>query len=319
MKSLSNLKNLSVLAIALMVSVAACSSVNNEVETITDEDVDMAAQIVASSLADDESGMISSMYDAFSDVDENGINYGNESARFKENGDPRRHGRGREMDFTHSYDSTTGVHTLSYERLVENNEFSKSIEVLQEIIYTDLDGNFIATPRESKADIEAISYYGTKVGSAEGPFRSSSFTKEDDFELAGIHATSSVLTMSGSHKGSGTAEGLTRDTLEASRSFDVQITFENVAINKDTVKAYGNLENGVSGTLTYSITMNKTIGGVPEETVMEGTIDLEEDGTALMRFNKLPNVIRFSLSDGDYRQEGERRQGGPQGGNGPGF
>ena len=30
--------------------------------------------------------------------------------------------------------------------------------------------------------------------------------------------------------------------------------------------------------------LNKVINGVPDETVIEGTIDLEEDGTALMKF-----------------------------------
>ena len=179
MKTLSSLTNLAVLALALLVSFAACSAVNNDVETITDEDIDLAAQVVATSLADDESGIISSLYDAFSDIDDSGINYGNSSdSRFKADGNEhnsdRHNGRGFERNFTHSYDSTTGLHTISFSRLVETDNFSKSLEVYQEMIFTDLDGNFIARPRADKNTIEAISFYSTKSGATEGFFRNHS-------------------------------------------------------------------------------------------------------------------------------------------------
>lgn len=307
MKNKSNYPRLSVLAIALMVLVSACSSVNNEVESISDEDVDLAAHVVATSLSDDESGLISSLYDAVSDVDAQGIVYG-PNGRFKSTDKKNHSGRGLERNFTHTYDSTTGVHSISFSRSVSNEVFSKSLEVSQEIIYTDLEGNFIARPKADKSSIEAISFSGTKSGAHDGPFRSSSFTKADDFELTGMHSSSSVLAFSGEHNGSGSAEGVTRDSVEASRTYEISISFENVSVNKDTVLAYGSLEQGVTGTLTYSMTLNKTIGGVPEETIMEGTIDLEEDGTALLRFKALPQVIRFSLKDGEReRKPGDGR------------
>ena len=54
--------------------------------------------------------------------------------------------------------------------------------------------------------------------------------------------------------------------------------------------------------------MNKSINGVPEETVIEGTIDLEEDGTALMKFYKFNKIYRLGLKDGDIKERG--RKGG---------
>ncbi len=309
MKKLSNLNNLSLLALALLVTFGACSSVNNDVEAISAEDVDLAAHIVTTSIADDESGMISSLYDAFSDVSSEGISYGASAARFKTDRDNGNDGRGRERNFTYSYDPETGIHSLDYSRSVQNGLFSKSIEVNQDIIYTDLDGEFIEFPRQNREDIEAIAYTGSKVGEHEGKFRSGSFSKADDFRLAGIHSTSSILTLSGTHAGSGNAEGVTRDSVEASRSYTINLEFSNIEVNKDTVKAHGSLEFAVSGTITYSVTMNKTINGVPEETVMDGTIDLSEDGTALMRFNKLPNTVRFALGDGERRDNAGNRRG----------
>ena len=315
----ANSKPILVFAVLIVVAFGACSSVNNDTESITDEDIEMAAQIVTASLADDESGMMASMYDAFSDVDESGINYGSPNQGFALKGvnarppQGERNGRGREVNYVHEYDSVTGIHSISFERGFDDGEFSKSLSVSEEIIFTDLDGNFIARPKAEKDAIEGISFNGTKSGEASAPFRTSSFTKTDEFRISGLHATSPVLSMNGTHHGMGEAEGTLRDSsTTVSRSYEVSISFENVSIEKDTVKAYGNLENGVSGTLTYSIVMYKETGGTPEETLVEGTIDLEEDGTALMRFNKLPQVIRFSLGDGQRHEEGRGGHRGPE-------
>ncbi len=296
MKSLTNLKQLLLIALVTAVTFSACSSVNNDVESLSEEDVQVAAQIVASSLSDDESGLVASMYDAFSGVDNSGIFYSSDSrSKAAPRGDG---GRGRERNFSHSYDSTTGVHTISYERSVENDRYSKSVSLLQEIIYTDLDGEFIARPRANKDSIEAISFNSTKNGSFESSSKTSSFTKTDDFDISGVHSTSNILSMDGTHTGMGEAEGTLNDSTSA-RAYEINITYENVEIDKDTVQAYGNLENGVTGTMTYSIFMSKTVNGVPEETLVEGTVELEEDGTALMRFNKINRIIRFSLKDGE--------------------
>ena len=307
MKTLSNLNILSLLAFALLVTFGACSSVNNDVEAISNEDVDLATHIVTTSIADDESGMMSSLYDAFSDVSSEGISYSTTSAQLKSDPQHRNDGRGRERNYTYSYDSETGIHSLEYERSVQNSAFSKSLEVNQEIIFTNLDSTFIEFPRQDRKNIETISYYGTKVGEFAGKYRSGSFSKEDDFLLTGVHSTSSILTLSGTHSGTGNAEGITRDSVEASRSYSIDLEFSNVAINKDTVKAQGSLEFAVSGSIAYSLTMNKTIDGVPDEIILEGTIELLADGTAILKFNKLVQTIKFALGTGELQTGGNQR------------
>ena len=303
MKKNSLQKNAPLFISSLLIIFGGCSSVNNDVETLSNEDIDLATHIVTSSVADDESGIISGLYDAFSNVSEDGISYGNKKYN---NG-----GRGHEKNYIHSYDPETGIHNLSYSRSIDKESFSKSIEISQAIIYTDLDGTFIELPEEHKDSIEAISYVGLKVGSRDGESRSSSFTKTDNYNLSGVHANSAILSLDGTHVGSGSAQGITSDDEETSRTYDINISYENVTINKDTVEAYGSMEHAVSGTLTYSTTMVKTIDGVADEEIVEGTIDLNEDGTALMRFNKFPKVIRFALSNGE-RKDGRK-------GNGSGF
>lgn len=301
MKSLTKIKQLFVLSAALAITLSACSSISNndtEVETLSDADIELAAKIVGTSLSDDEDGIVSSMYDAFSTVGETGISYGDDNNRNK----PRRNGRsgrGGERSFTHEYDSLTGIHSISYERSVTTDNFSKSLTVNQEIIYTSIDGDFLARPKAEKDLIESVDFVGSKVGESESVFRSSNYSKIDTMSFSGLHSTSTILNMDGTHFGAGNVEGALSDSTTGSRVYQIDISYQNVAIDKDTVAAYGNLEQGVSGTLTYSILMTETIGGVPEETLVEGTIDLEEDGTALLRFKKLPKVIRFSLRDGE--------------------
>lgn len=298
MKSLTKTKYLFILALMTAVTFSACSSVNNDVESLSEEDIQLATEIVGTSLSDEESGMVSSIYDAFSTVDDQGISYG-ENAMMKNHRDRENTGRGREHSFTHTYDPETGVHAISFERSVNNPRFSKSVSVDQEMIFTGIDGNFLATPKADYDSIETIDFRSLKTGTAEGPVRSSSFTKIDSMYITGVHATSGTLTMNGNHHGFGEAEATLGDSTFASRNYDIKISFENITINKDTVEAYGNLEQGVTGTLTYSIIMNKTVGGNPDETLIEGTIELEDDGTALLRFNKVSKVIRLSLIDGE--------------------
>jgi hypothetical protein len=299
MKKNKLLEKIPSLILSLLV-LGACSSVNNEVESISNEDIDVAAHIVTTSIVDDESGMINSLYDTFSNVSRDGISYGDK--KFKTTPDQKNNdGRGSEKNYSYSYDPITGTHTLDYSRSIEKEKFSKSIDVNQAIIFTDLTDAFIEFPNQNKDSVETISYEGTKVGSLNGSSRSSNFSKSNNFDVTGVHKTSSTLSLNGTHNGSGSAQGITRDSIEASRTYDINITFENVIINKDTVKAYGLIENAITGTLTYSINMSKIIGSQVDEKTVEGTIDLNEDGTASMRFNNFPQVIKFSLGDGERK------------------
>ena len=219
-----------------------------------------------------------------------------------------RGGRGFERSFSHTYDSTTGVHTLSFDRSFEKGLFSSSISTLQEIQYVDLEGNFIARPKLHREAVNQINLHSTKSGQNSNPHKSSEFTKIDSLYFTGVHATQSLVRMDGSHHGFGSGAAVLRDSSSHSRSFEVKVVFDDIEIDKDTLAAYGNLENAVTGTLSYSMTMNKVINGVPEETVMEGTIDLEEDGTALMKFYKYDRLYRLGLRDGDVKERGRRGQ-----------
>ena len=306
-------KNLKIQRIPLLLALLSvgfwsCSSVSNDTELISDADLDMAAEIMGSSISDQQSGLMNSVYDALSTISSTGISYGNDKNFLMKIDKDERGGRGFERSFSHTYDSTTGVHTLSFDRSFEKGLFSSSISTLQEIQYVDLEGNFIARPKLHREAVNQINLHSTKSGQNSNPHKSSEFTKIDSLYFTGVHATQSLVRMDGSHHGFGSGAAVLRDSSSHSRSFKVKVVFDDIEIDKDTLAAYGNLENAVTGTLSYSMTMNKVINGVPEETVVEGTIDLEEDGTALMKFYKYDRLYRLGLRDGDVKERGRRGQ-----------
>ncbi len=306
-------KNLKIQRIPLLLALLSvgfwsCSTVSNDTELISDADLDMAAEIMGSSISDQQSGLMNSVYDALSTISSTGISYGNDQNFLKKSNKDEQGGRGFERSFSHTYDSTTGVHTLSFDRSFEKGLFSSSISTLQEIQYVDLEGNFIAQPKLLRDAVNQINLHSSKSGQNSKPHKSSEFTKIDSLHFTGVHATQSLVRMDGNHHGFGSSVAVLRDSSSHSRSFEVNVVFDDIVIDKDTLAAYGNLENAVTGTLSYSMTLNKVINGVPEETVMEGTIDLEEDGTALMTFYKYDRLYRLGLRDGDVKERGRRGQ-----------
>ena len=272
----------------------ACTSVNNSEisEAISEQDLEAASQIIGETVSSENSGAMSSIYDALSTVGASGISYNDTQAKAVEDDNS---GRGRENNFSYSYDAATGTHTIDFNRSISRGEFSKSVNAHLEYIFTDLQDDFIEFPRVDRDSIEAVDYKGTKSGSLDGPFRDSEFTRIDTLVVTGIHSSSPVFGIDGTHAGSGNRSGMLDDGTEVSRSYSVNIDFQNIAIDKATVQENGNLEEGVTGTLTYNMTFVNTEG---EERVLEGEIVLEGDGTALLRFRRFTKVFRFSLRDG---------------------
>ena len=284
----------------------SCSSVSNNTELVSDTDLDMAAEIMGSSIADQQSGLINSVYDALSNISEIGISYG------KDQTFPYKEIKKTEVDVVlknHSVILMTVpmVFTLFLLSVVLKKEcLAVAYPPLQKIKYTDLEGNFIARPKLRRNAVNQVYMHSTKSGMNSNPRKSSEFTKVDSLNFSGLHATQNLLQMHGSHRGFGSGAAVLRDSSSHSRSFEVLVDFDDIIINKDTLVTYGNLENAVSGTLTYSMIMNKVINGVPDETVIEGTIDLEEDGTALMKFYKYNRIYRLGLKDGDIKERGRK-------------
>jgi len=297
-------KYIFVTVLLISFGLAGCSSSVNsadEFDTITEEDLEIAAQIVGESLSDENSGVMSSVYDAVSNVSSSGISY---APKFKSpDTDKERAGRGGESNFSYDYDPETGTHTIDFNRNVATPNFSKSVSAHLEYIFTDPEGIFIVQPKIHKDSIEAIDFKGEKKGETSSRRGSSEFTRIDSLIFTGLHESSAIFSFSGTHHGEGSRNGVLRDSTEVSSSYETDIEFVDVQIDKAIVEANGNLEEGVTGSVNYSVILSRTVGGEENEKVIEGEIVFEGDGTGLLRFKKFAKLFRLSLSDGEVSEE----------------
>jgi hypothetical protein len=208
-------------------------------------------------------------------------------------------GRGGERNFSADYNPETGEHIVSFDRSFDGPNLTKSLSVLNKYVFTDINSEFLAFPRRDNDMIETIDYKGMRTGSFETERRTSSFTRIDTMFASGLSDESAILTLDGKHNGSGQMTvTLPRMDRSGERTFDVQFDFQNIQIDKAIVRENGNLEEGITGLITYNMQMVKTTNGDTTERSLTGTIELTGDGTALLRFNRFRKTFRIAMRDG---------------------
>jgi len=278
-----------------------CSTVNSSEPDISEEELKIAGEIIGASLSEEQDGVLSSVYDAFSTISQTGISYaGPATSMQKTSADSAdRPGRGFERNFSANYNPETGEHTVSFDRSFEGPNLIKSLDILNKYIFTDADGEFLQFPRRDNEMIETIDFKGMRTGSFETERRTSNFTRIDTLFASGLSSSSAILTLDGKHNGSGQMT-VTLPRLERSgeRTFDVEFNFQNIQIDKAIVRENGNLEEGITGLITYDMLMIRTRDGATTEKSLSGTIELTGDGSALLRFNQFRKTFRIAMSDG---------------------
>jgi hypothetical protein len=302
MKTIKN--TIYLLTAGLLIIAAGCDTVNPDAEQLTDEELEMAAEIIGESLSESGGGLLSSLYDAVSDVDEEGIRYERtESVNQSLMADRQRTEsirRGTESDYNANYNPETGEHTIAYRRGYQGELFSKTLHVHSVYIFTDIEGEFLEFPKRQQDQIETIDFKGTREGTASGPRRSSSFSRADTLFLDGVSSASTILTLEGTHHGSGemSANLRTRNRPD-SRSYEVQFKMSDIRVDKEIVRENGPLEDGITGFISYRLKMTQTVNGQTRERLTSGTVELTGDGNALLRFDKVQDFFRIALRNGE--------------------
>lgn len=294
--------------IALLVVFSGCSisGIDKQDEEITEEDLQAASQILGESLSDETSGVMGSLNDAVTTISSEGF-VRTSSPKAADEDDNS--GRGREYNFSYSYDPATGMHTLAFKRAVSENNFSKSVTDTLKYIFTDNSGNFIAFPRQNKDRIETIDFSGFREGTLNSPQRNSFFVRKDTFLIDGVSEASNTLLIDGVHNGQGNFEGTTDEGVQLERDYELEINFLNIEIDKPTVQENQSLVQGVNGTLTYELVVTKTRNGSSTTKTIRGTIEMNGDGTALLRFERFQKLFQINLRDGDVRDQDDEFEG----------
>jgi len=299
MKTYNNI--LIILTLAASTLLYGCNTVNSSEPDISDEELEIAGEIIGASLSEQQDGVLSSVYDAFSTISQTGISYvGTATTMQKTSADSaNRPGRGVERNFSANYNPETGEHTVSFNRSFEGPNLTKSLSVLNKYIFTGVGGEFLEFPRRQSEMIETIDYKGLRTGSSETRRRSASFTRIDTLFASGLSNESAILTLDGKHNGEGMMT-VTLPQLERSgeRTFEVEFNFQNIQIDKAIVRENGNLEEGITGLITYDMQMIRTRDGDTTEKSLSGTIELTGDGSALLRFDRFRKTFRIAMSDG---------------------
>lgn len=291
----------------LLIFFTGCDALNNdepEVGALSEADIEAASSIIAESISDQNEGLMANLNDMTAGVEVNRLNY---SERRFGRTPGLRPCRGANREFEKTYDETTGVHAINYSRQHEGEGCQKNVEVSLNYIFTDTLGGFIAEPRVNQDQVAAIAFEGTRVGSgsSEKPrgSRSVTFNQAGNWNLQGLQ--SDVATLEGTQTNSGSFEytrpDSTGESMEVrSGNYHLEFSTVDVAISQ-TAGEETDLETQISGTIQYKMTMEKNMNGETETQEMEGTIELEGNGRALLRFLGLKKIYRVTLDNGDIR------------------
>lgn len=267
-----------------------CADMTNaSKEELTEDEVLVLEGVLGSALSEEDEGLLAGMKDMTGRFGADGMNH-----RYQgHNGfGPPKFG-----DFDRVYDPETGIHTISYTREGNRPNASISLSVLMEYQFTDPQGGYLEFPYADSTLIQTIQFSGTRNGEMTKPYRSSMFNRSSAWVLDDIQSADGVMTLEGSQSDEGTMTLSKPNGNEFSRSHVTQLDLVDVTLSKAT-EDEDRLPYLVSGVIEYQTTVTKVVNG--EETVNEysGTIELAENGEALVRFFGLKRTLRLNLSDG---------------------
>ncbi len=278
-------------------------------QTISQADIDAVSQIIGESLSDENAGMIGSFYDAITSISGTGF-VRSPGAQLKKGGHDENSGRGNETNLNYLFNTQTGEHELSFERLVTTLQYRKEVTDTLRYIYTDKFGSFISDLSVVSNTAHSIKYTAARNGEIETSTRLSFFVRNDTFLISGLEGSSSEILVDGVHRGSGIFQSITStDSSQFERRYELEVNFLNIRITKSVLEQNISLEQGVIGALTYSLLIEDPNNRSISRRV-KGSLDMVGDGTATLRFNNAPGLFQVNLDNGtvnDQKNEFEGR------------
>lgn len=283
------------------------NAANNKV---TDNDLKAAGKIMGESLSDQNDGIISGLNDALTTISQNGfVRTSAKTASGTVQDGENNSGRGQETNIHYSYDRETGTHTLTFNRNVRHTNFTKNVTDTLQYIFTDINGKFISDPLNQRDQIETIDYKGKRDGTIETPKKNSTFSRVDTFLIDGMSDATASLSIDGVHHGQGKMMIRTDNGERLSRTYQLDVNFLNVQIDKKVVQATNSLEQGVTGTLSWELLIEKVNNGDSQVKTIRGTVEMNGNGSALLRFRDFKKLFKIQLNDGNVSDQDNEFEG----------
>jgi len=256
----------------------------------------IAGSVVGESVSENQSGMVSTFSEAFAVPTESGLRPG--VLDF-----PGASTAGTQ-NYTHSFNPETGEHTVQFTRTTQDVTNQTTEHQLVYIFY-DISGGTISDPQAQASQIDAVEYRGSRNGEIENDIKQSFFTRNDVLFLTGLSDQTATLTIDGYHSGEGRYLSLQNGTQTAESEYTLDINYLDIQIDKEKVQASRNFRRGVYGALSYESVQRIDQGSGPQTQIINGTIDLNGDGTALLSFRQAFSDLRFRILDGDLFDDDE--------------
>lgn len=283
--------------VIILLGLSSCSvdSFDQGTNTLTDQESLIAGQIIGESVSENQSGLLSSFSEAFAVPTESNLITGpsllsTESFRDLEN-------------YNHEFDPETGVHHVTFNRDEENELYSSTSTFNLEYTFFDSRENIIEEPALNQSEIDALEYSATRTGTIQSDSKTSHFTRTDRLFLDGLSSNSDLLTIDGFHSGEGSFTQIRPDGDEIDREYLLDINYLDIQIDKAIVQSNRNFRKGVYGALSYESTVRELGNSSPDTKIINGTIELNGDGTALLKFREQFDTFRLQLKNGEVFDE----------------
>ena len=274
----------------------ACDTVNTSQDNLTDEDIAAIQRIIGDAVSDQGEGFMSDMYDITSDISQTGMEQTmaeGDGVITDSTGRPR---IGTNSQYQASFNPETGWHQIGFRRYYDGEFFEKYMAALLRYRFSTEQGRYLEWPRRQQDLIHKIDFEGRREGFHKGPFRSSDYLRRGTWTLEGVNT--GVMTLAGRQNNNGTMSVVLREGGTAERGFDLRFEVVDVTITQPD-SGTEQLEQHVTGTINYHITITHTQNGDSRVVENRGTIELNGDGSALLRLMGLARVIKIDLTTGE--------------------
>ncbi|REL33128.1 hypothetical protein DYD21_12790 [Rhodohalobacter sp. SW132] len=267
--------------------------------SLSTEESLITGQIVGESISENQSGLLSSFSEAFAITTPSGLTDGPSAIVT---------GSFRNIEnYTYSFDPETGDHSATFTKQSISEGISTQTDYSLNYRFLDSDGETLEFPNNQNEEIEAVDFRAVRNGEIETSSKRSIYTRTDRLFIDGISESADILSIDGYHSGEGLFTQIRMDGTQLEREYILDLNYLNIQINKPVVLRNRNFRSGVNGAFSYENTIRQTNNGSDgqETKIVNGTVELNGDGTALLKFREQFDTFRLRLANGEVFDEDE--------------
>ena len=270
---------------------------DREQPPLTEDETLLTGKIIGESISENRSGILSVFPEAFAIPTESGITQGPSLLSV---------GSFRNlMDYTYEFDPASGEHRVAFSTREDQKLLQSSASHTLIYRFLDRNGDTLAHPDQQPQRIETVFFEASRSGNIQTDARSSFYTRSDQLFIDGLSSASDVLTLDGFHSGEGTYHLHPPEEASIEREYQLDINYLDIRIQKTVVQNNRNFRSGVNGALSYESTVRQTHNGASESKIVNGTLELNGDGTALLKFREQFDTFRLRMDNGEVFDEDE--------------